>query len=235
MSREGRGRWSAGVLAPVLVGLLVGCGAPEANPLDLPTMSGAGSSAVALNEPSASAGGAGSTATGAASSTSAGWNGGVFGKGASAQLGVLTGSARAHPSLVRLVVDYWDTRVKIGNTWRIDESALQQVASGRAASQARKRADTLSTGQRHVVGKFVVNASQVKVSGSTATVTGCMQDWTSEVDPAGQIVIDAPGGRVTTLQLTRTGSTWRVSDVPHDVPPFCSQDGTKVEVFGSPS
>lgn len=142
--------------------------------------------------------------------------------GASARRGAVTGSARRHDGLVDAVVDYMQVRVRIGNTWRVDEQALADVATGRAAREARRRADTMRAGDRHVVGAFVVNASRASVAGDRGEVTGCMVDHTSEVDRAGQVVIDPPGGRLATLQLRRDGDRWRVSDVPHDVPPFCS-------------
>jgi hypothetical protein len=195
--------------------LLSGCGSPTGNPLDLPTMASTAPSPTQLTA-------AGTRPTGDSPSTGPSTDL----PGATAELGRLTGSARSHRALAEAAVAYMAVRVAIGNTWTVDQAALDKVATGRAAREAAGRAKQLRSGDRHVVGRIVVNASKASVSGDKATVSGCMIDNTSEVDQTGQVVIDPPGGRFVTLALRRDDGRWRVSDVPHSVPPFCSARST---------
>lgn len=203
---------SCGFAALVTV-TLGGCGSTGDNPLGLPSLgSVAATSSPGAIRPSATTTGGQLTAQGDPSAVAG---------GASAELGLLTGSAAEQPEVVQAVVDYMDVRVRIANTWQVDEAALAGVATGQAARSARQRATVMQAGDRRTVGSYVVNASRVRISAGRASVTGCMVDRTSEVDAAGQVLVDPPGGRKVSLQLERTDDRWLVSDVPVAVPPFC--------------
>jgi hypothetical protein len=128
------------------------------------------------------------------------------GMGAWVQRGRIRAGTAPRRAVVDAVVKYLTVRVQLSNTWQVDERAL--------AARQRER-------NRRTVGRFVLNVSRVSIDGRRATVTGCDFDATSEVDEVGNTIVPPPGGIRVTLELRRTGDTWRVTDWPRGPVPYC--------------
>jgi predicted small lipoprotein YifL len=145
----------------------------------------------------------------------------ALGQGAWAERGRSVANTPAERAAVTAVVRYLSARVRLSNTWQVDEAQLAATASGQAVTSARERAERQRQQDRRSIGRFVVNASTVRVNGAHATVTGCHFDATSEVDRDGNVLIAPPGGVLITMHLQRTGRTWRVLDWPTRSVPSC--------------
>ena len=211
----------AGLLVAGACGALAGCGGPAANPYALPDYepgrSGPTASGGSSARPDPTPTDRVATPSPEVSFTPAD----VLGQGAWAERGRSTARTPTERAVVRAVVRYLSVRVQLSNTWTVDEEALAAVASGQALTSARERAARQQERDRRSIGRFVVNTSSVQVDGDRARVTGCHFDGTSEVDGAGNIVDAPPGGILITMQLQRTGRTWRVLDWPTTAVPSC--------------
>jgi hypothetical protein len=144
-----------------------------------------------------------------------------FGDGAWVERGKIIAGSDRQLAAVEAMTKYLSLWVQLSNTWQVDESALQAVASGQAVTNAQQRAEEQRGQNRRSIGRFIINVSSVKVSGSSATVTGCDFDATSEVDQDGNVLIGPPGGVLITMELRRTGDTWRVIKSPDRAVPVC--------------
>ena len=145
----------------------------------------------------------------------------AWGQGAWVERGRIQAGSPEQRAAVTAMTKYMSLRVQLSNTWQVDEPALAQVASGEAVTTARDRAELQRSRGWRSVGRFIINVSSVKVSGSHADVTGCHFDATSEIDQNGGVVVGPPGGVRVTMQLQRTGATWRVVDWPVTPAPAC--------------
>jgi hypothetical protein len=138
----------------------------------------------------------------------------AYREGAWVERGPSVATTAAQKAAVDAVVKYMTVRVQLSNTWVVDEQALARVAAQQALTTARQRAVDQREADRRSIGRFVVDVSSVSVTGSTATVTGCDFDGTSEVDPNGGVLESPPGGVLITMRLARTGGSWRVVQWP---------------------
>ncbi len=138
----------------------------------------------------------------------------TFGEGAWVERGTIAAASRARKEVVDAAVAFMSARVRLSNTWQIDEPALEQVASGQALSNMRERAQTQQDAQRRSVGRFVLNVSSVRISDDTAVLSGCSYDGTVEVSTQGSLLSDAPGGIVLAMDLQRRADQWRVTTFP---------------------
>jgi hypothetical protein len=144
-----------------------------------------------------------------------------FGQGAWVERGKIIARSATQLAAVEAVSKYLTVWVQLSNTWQVDEQALAAVASAEAVDNARVRAEHQREQNRRSIGRFIINVSSVKVSGSSATVTGCDFDATSEVDQDGNVLIGPPGGVLITMELRRTAGTWRVIESPDQATPIC--------------
>lgn len=217
-SASGRIRICA-VLGLVVAGwLLAGCGEAE-NPYSLPEYDATAASGALAATGSAPA----PTVTAVTPTTTPSPQvkftpADALGQGAWAEKGRSVATTKPQKAVVRAVVKYVSVRVRLSNTWQVDDEALAAVAAGEAVTSARERAERQREADRRSIGRFVVNVSSVRVDGDHATVTGCHFDATSEVDAAGNVLVAPPGGVLITMQLQRTGTTWRVLDWPESAP-----------------
>jgi hypothetical protein len=216
---------------------LAGCGAAD-NPYGLPDVpvSGAATGAAtgaassgsgtAPTSGTASGGaGSGSPATtptrpgGAASGTPEA--GDPLGRGIRLKRGRVAARSATKKAVVAATAGFMTQWLELSNTQRVDDAALDAVAQGRAAEQARERAERQRVAEHWSVGRFVLNATTVRVDGAQATVGGCHFDGTSEVDADGTVVVPPPGGVDVTFRLGRTSSGWRVTAMPERRPASC--------------
>ncbi|MBT0772260.1 hypothetical protein KIH74_25165 [Kineosporia sp. J2-2] len=144
------------------------------------------------------------------------------GQGAWVERGKIRARNQKAKAAVDAVVGYVAQRVRLSNTWTVDEDALAAVAQGQALTSARERAETQEAAGRRSVGRFVVNVSSVKVNGDVATVTGCHFDSTSEVDQNGYVLVPPPGGVLITMEVKLSQGVWRVTSWPAEDVPTCS-------------
>jgi uncharacterized membrane protein len=144
-----------------------------------------------------------------------------WGQGAWVERGKIIPTSAKRLAAVAAVQKYLSVWVQLSNTWQVDDRALAAVASGAAITTAHERAQRQREENRRSVGRFIINVSSVKVSGSSASVTGCSFDATSEVDRDGNVLVAPPGGVKITMKLRRTGNTWRVIELPKQPVPFC--------------
>ncbi len=143
----------------------------------------------------------------------------AYGEGAWVERGHSVAAGATQKAAVDAVVKYLSLRVQLSNTWVVDEQALAKVAAQEALTTAEQRAVDQREADRRSIGRFVVNVSSVEVTGSSASVTGCDFDGTSEVDPHGGVMVAPPGGVLITMELARIGGSWRVVQWPdHEVP-----------------
>jgi hypothetical protein len=145
----------------------------------------------------------------------------ALGQGAWVKRGRIVARSSTQRAVVRAVLKYLSVRLELSNTWQVDEQALAATASGQAVTNARERAEQQRRDDLRSIGRFIVNISSVQVNGDRATATGCHFDATSEVEKDGQVLIAPPGGVLITMQLRRTGNTWRVLDWPQRPVPSC--------------
>jgi hypothetical protein len=145
----------------------------------------------------------------------------ALGQGAWAERGSIVAHSRTERAVVTAVTNYLSVRVQLSNTWRVDEKALAASASGQAVTSARERAERQRQRGWRSIGRFIINISSVQVDGDHATATGCHFDATSEVDRDGNVLIAPPGGVLITMNLQKTGRTWRVLDWPEKSVPSC--------------
>lgn len=204
-----------GLVVSALV--LAGCGQPAANPYALPEYD------AALVGPTGSAtASAGSNARPsdrpdrvATPSPQVHYSpADALGQGAWAERGRIVAGPANQRAVVTAVIKYLSVWVQLSNTWRVDERALAASATGQAVIKARARAEEQRQQDRRSIGRFIINISSVQVNGDHATATGCHFDATSEVDRDGNVLIAPPGGVLITMQLQRTGDTWRVLGWP---------------------
>jgi hypothetical protein len=144
-----------------------------------------------------------------------------WGTGAWVERGRIQATTSDQRAAVQAVLGYLSQRVRLSNTWQVDEPGLAAVAAQEAVTTARERAARQRAQGLRSVGRFVVNVSSVQVTGSTAAVSGCHFDATAEVDGNGTIVIPPPGGVQITMRVQRTSGTWRVVDWPDRKAPSC--------------
>jgi hypothetical protein len=214
---------AATVLAVVLVvcgWALAGCGSGPAgaNPEALPTFDPNAPVKVSTATPTSAGAGPSARPTSTTTPLVHYTPGDVLGKGAWVVRGkVVAGSAQKRAA-VDAASRYIAVRVRLSNTWVIDEQALAAVATGQAVTSARQRLKRERGRAWRSVGPFTLNVSSVQINGSTATVTGCNFDGTSEVDENGQVVIAPPGGVRIPMKLQLTGDTWQVTDWPDQTP-----------------
>jgi len=147
--------------------------------------------------------------------------GDAWGEGAWVETGTIVAGSPQARAAVATVTKYLSVRVQLSNTWQVDEPALEAVASGEAVTTAQEWAASQREKGRRSIGRFIINVSSVQLSGSSASVTGCNFDATSEVDQGGNVVIPPPGGVRITMKLQRTGGVWRVTQWPDRPAPFC--------------
>jgi hypothetical protein len=209
------------VLACFSSGLLAGCA--RGNPYSLPDYDPAAAVALGPSAPSTHRPGRPFVVTRAAEPPAAVTYrpADAWGEGAWVERGRVAASTAGQRAVVDAVTRYISVRVQLSNTWRVDERALAAVASGQAVTSARERAESQRERQRRSIGRFIVNLSAVRVTGSGAVVSGCDFDATSEVDDTGNVLIPPVGGVLITMQLRRTDGTWRVLDWPAEAVPAC--------------
>jgi hypothetical protein len=145
----------------------------------------------------------------------------ALGQGAWVERGRIIVDSATQRAVVTAMKKYLAIRVRLSNTWQVDDAALAATASGQAVTSARERAERQRQRGWRSIGRFIINVSSVQVDGDHATVTGCHFDATSEVDRDGNVLIAPPGGVLITMQLQRTGRTWRVLDWPDRSVPSC--------------
>lgn len=145
----------------------------------------------------------------------------ALGQGAWVERGRSVAATPAERAAVTAVKKYLSARVQLSNTWQVDERALAASAAGQAVTSARERAERQRERGWRSIGRFIINVSSVQVDGDRATVTGCHFDATSEVDRDGHVLIAPPGGVLISMQLQRTGRTWRVLNWPDRAVPSC--------------
>jgi hypothetical protein len=143
------------------------------------------------------------------------------GEGAWVERGTINAGTIQDRAVVAAAVNYLSLFVQLSNTWQVDQPAVAAVASGQAVAAAAQRAARERSRGWRTTGRFIVNVSSVQVSGAQASVTGCHFDATSEVDQNGGVVVSPPGGVRITMELQRTGDTWRVSQWPEKAPKSC--------------
>lgn len=143
------------------------------------------------------------------------------GTGAWVERGRVVARSPSQRAAVTAVERYLTVRVRLANTWQVDEAALAEVAAGQAVTSARQRAGLQRDQELRTIGRFVLNVAAVRVQGSRASVTGCHFDATSEVDEDGDTVVPPPGGVRITMDVRRTGETWRVVRWPSGPVPTC--------------
>ena len=143
------------------------------------------------------------------------------GEGAWVERGSVNAGTIQDRAVVDAAVKYLSLFVQLSNTWQVDQPAVAAVASGQAVTAAAQRAALERSRGWRTTGRFIVNVSSVQVDGASASVTGCHFDATSEVDQNGGVVVAPPGGVRITMELQRTGDTWRVSQWPEKPPKSC--------------
>jgi hypothetical protein len=108
---------------------------------------------------------------------------------------------------------FWVERARALRVVRVDDAALDKVATGDAADRVVFSVRDLADKKRHTEGGSTVNVVALKVEGARATVTDCFQDRSTDRDAKGNAV-EAPDFEpvpiTTTLELS---GTWRVSRV----------------------
>jgi hypothetical protein len=143
------------------------------------------------------------------------------GQGAWVERGSINAGTIQDRAVVDAAVKYLSLFVQLSNTWLVDQPAVAAVASGQAVTATAQRAALERSRGWRTTGRFIVNVSSVQVTGASASVTGCHFDATSEVDQNGSVVVAPPGGVRITMELQRTGDTWRVSQWPEKPPKSC--------------
>jgi uncharacterized lipoprotein YbaY len=213
--------------------LLTGCaGGASGSDAGLPTLSGttAGSTAgtAAAGTPAGPAT-TGSVATRAASALpSAAVAAQVSALPKDAQ-GVYTGAVLDREQLTRpddevltTWLSYWTLRMRTLHAARLDDAALDRVATGMAAREVTEYVDLLRTQNAHVIGYLRLTPRSItRTDGAVATIEDCLYDTSVNATWAG-IPLEAPVFEIGTRgTLTRSGSRWLVGDLVRD-PKVCS-------------
>lgn len=110
-------------------------------------------------------------------------------------------------------VRYWRVRAGASHDATVDEAALAAVATGPAADEVTARVGTLRARGHHTVGEFTVSVTKVALTDSTATVTSCLRNRSYDVDRRSHPVELPVAAYRLTGSLTRSGGTWRVSEL----------------------
>jgi hypothetical protein len=120
---------------------------------------------------------------------------------------------------VKAWMDFYQISAGALNTFGMNLStkaevkAFEAVATGKAhqwtygwiAERRRKRYMT--------VGENLMTMNAIQIQGKKATIQGCVDDKSYEVDEQGKAVTPAPGLTGLTDTLVRSGTTWRVSEI----------------------
>jgi hypothetical protein len=115
---------------------------------------------------------------------------------------------------------YWQINMQAFNTFGLNVSTAASVKALDAVATGKARALTIegvtNRRQHHgfTVGVVRYEVNEVRVNGNSATIRGCVDDRSYEVDQQGKTVVSAPGRSPLGDSLVRQGTRWLVSDSP---------------------
>jgi hypothetical protein len=109
---------------------------------------------------------------------------------------------------------FWVERARALRVVHVDDAALAKVAVGDAAERVVLSVRELQGKKQHTEGGSTVNVVALKVAGSTATITDCFLDRSTDRDAEGNAV-EAPDFAPVpiTATLEQAGGAWRVNRV----------------------
>lgn len=190
-------RLAAATLATCLLGGVVACSGEE--PSSLPALSESSSPGVTPTP----------TATASASAPSSSKT--PDSKGHEVFAGRITASAADQKAAADVWVGFWRMRLNSLYAAKLDPAAATQFAQGKALDDMVGYIGQLSKKKLHVEGDMMIGVSSVAVSGGTATVESCVNDWTIDVDAKG--VPKSTPSRFFQARgtLTKVAGGWRVS------------------------
>jgi hypothetical protein len=117
---------------------------------------------------------------------------------------------------------FWVERSKALRQAKVDQAALNRVATGDAAERVLSSVKALADKQQHAEGGSTVNVQSVKVKGETATLTDCFQDRSVVVDAQGKKDESAPTLSLYNVRLEKRTDTWVVSRLEKSGTPVCT-------------
>ncbi|WP_405055897.1 hypothetical protein OG474_24515 [Kribbella sp. NBC_01505] len=120
----------------------------------------------------------------------------------------------AEAAVAEVFVRYITVRLTAYNKVAVDLDALAKSSTGAALTQVKGDVAGLKNRKQHSVGEVWIDISKIAISGSTATVTSCMDNTTVDVDAKGKPT-SAPKpfyNIKSTVQLAG-GKVWLVSAI----------------------
>lgn len=114
--------------------------------------------------------------------------------------------------IARALVDYMTFRVASYNMASA-HVGLPGVATGGALTDVETRAAELQQQGLRTVGALVVNVDEVTVSGDTATLAGCLENSTVDVDDEMRAVESPAPAYDVGVDAVRAGPTWLISSI----------------------
>lgn len=187
---------------------VAGCGEDDA---DLPEFGGSSPGASASGSVVPGAGSSGS----AAEITSVPKRGTKLGDEDNAiTVGKMAKADAAEEAVQAAYLRFWVERSRALRQGRVDQAALNKVATGDAAERVVSSVAALAEKRQHAEGGSTVNVQTVKVDGETATLKDCFQDASVAVDAQGREVDKgAPVFSLNTVKLVKRTDTWLVSQL----------------------
>jgi hypothetical protein len=119
-------------------------------------------------------------------------------------------------------LSYWTLRMRTLHAAKLDDTALDRVATGMAAREVTEYVDLLRTQNAHVIGYLRLTPRSIsRTDGAVATIEDCLYDTSVNATWAG-IPLEAPVFEIGTRgTLTRSGGRWLVGELVRD-PKVCS-------------
>ena len=108
---------------------------------------------------------------------------------------------------------FWVERARALRVVRVDDAALDKVATGDAADRVVFSVRELAEKKRHTEGGSTVNVVALKVEGGRATVTDCFQDRSTDRDAKGNAVESPDFEPVPITATLELRGNWRVNRV----------------------
>ena len=111
---------------------------------------------------------------------------------------------------------FWVERARALRVVRVDDAALDKVATGDAADRVVFSVRELADKKRHTEGGSTVNVQKVTVTGAEATLIDCFRDTSLNMTASGKPAEQPDPGRsisVFEVDLVQSASAWKVSQV----------------------
>jgi hypothetical protein len=190
-------KFVAAVSGVCLVGALAACSGEK--PSSLPTLSESSSSGVTPTP----------TVTPSAVTPSAAKT--PDSKGHEVFVGQSTATKADQKAVADVWVGFWRMRLNALFAAKVDPAAASEYVQGEALGNMVDYVGQLAKKKLHVQGDMMIGISSISISGSTATVDSCVNDWSIDVDAKGV----AKGKPSLFFQsrgtLTKVAGGWRVS------------------------